>query len=69
MKEQWSLHGVEIQLKVQETLKIENPERGVTTLEYAIIALIVVTVVLGSMRALGVSIADVFQQAASALGG
>ena len=69
MKENLTFRAAEMQWKAQEALKIEDPERGATTLEYAVIAMVVVGIILGAMRMLGVSIADVFQQAASALGG
>jgi Flp pilus assembly pilin Flp len=60
---------VNMELATREAIKIEDPERGATTLEYAVIAMVVVGIVLGAMRGLGVSIADVFEKAASALGG
>jgi len=63
------LSVLEIQIVAREILKIEELERGATTLEYAVIAMVVVGIVLGAMRALGMSIADVFEKAASALGG
>jgi Flp pilus assembly pilin Flp len=50
-------------------IKIENAERGEATLEYAVIAVVIIGVVLGAMRGLGISIADVFTRAASSLGG
>jgi Flp pilus assembly pilin Flp len=60
---------VNLELAAHEAIKIDNPERGATTLEYAVIAMVIVGIVLGAMRALGVSIADVFEKAASSLGG
>ena len=58
-----------VELAARDALKIENPERAATTLEYAVIAMVIVGIVLGAMRALGVSIANVFEKAASSLGG
>ncbi|MDX9865121.1 MAG: hypothetical protein RBT34_09985 [Anaerolineaceae bacterium] len=69
MKEKIELQAVKMQLTARELLHIEQPERGATTLEYAVAAMIIVGVVLGAMRAMGVSIASVFERAAAALGG
>ncbi|MCD4672691.1 MAG: hypothetical protein K8R77_08510 [Anaerolineaceae bacterium] len=60
---------VNLELAARKAIWVENSERGATTLEYAVIAMVIVGIVLGAMRALGVSIADVFERAASSLGG
>jgi Flp pilus assembly pilin Flp len=69
MMKKLGLRFVKMEMDAREILKVENPERGATTLEYAVIAMVIVGIVLGAMRALGVSIADVFERAASSLGG
>ena len=69
MKEQMELQAVKLEIAARDLLTVEEPERGATTLEYAVAAMIIVGVVLTAMRAMGVSIASVFQRAAAALGG
>jgi Flp pilus assembly pilin Flp len=69
MKEQLELKAVKMQIAARDLLHVEQPERGATTLEYAVAAMIIVGIVLTAMRVMGMSIASVFERAAAALGG
>ena len=53
----------------REILKIEDPEKGQGTLEYAAIAVGILLLAFGAIQLLGGAVAGVFERAASALGG
>lgn len=53
---------------IRNTQRFFQDERGVTSIEYVLLASLIAVVILGAVRALGVQVCDRFSAVASALG-